>query len=77
MLEAPALEHSRLPPLMHSRPVGTLLPAVADELGVPRGAVVLCGGNDAALAAWSGGLSEPGDANIISGTLRHRQRVYR
>lgn len=69
VLEAAGLEHSRLPPLMHSfDPVGEMLPAVADELGVPRGAVVLCGGNDAALAAWSGGLSEPGDANIISGT---------
>ena len=69
VLEAAGLEHSRLPPLMHSFDrVGEILPAVADELGVPRGAVVLCGGNDAALAAWSGGLSEPGDANIISGT---------
>jgi sugar (pentulose or hexulose) kinase len=29
---------------------------------------VLCGGNDAALAALSGGLTEPGDINIISGT---------
>jgi len=29
---------------------------------------VLCGGNDATLAAFSGGLTDPGDANIISGT---------
>ena len=69
VLEAASLEPTRLPTLMHSfDPVGPILPAIADELGLPRDAVVLCGGNDAALAAWSGGLSEPGDANIISGT---------
>jgi hypothetical protein len=48
--------------------VGPILPGVASELGLPRDVVVLCGGNDATLAAWSGGLSSPGDANIISGT---------
>ena len=54
---------------MHSfDPVGEMLPTVAAELGIPPDAVVLCGGNDAALAAWSGGLADPGDANIISGT---------
>ncbi len=69
VLEAAGLVPERLPTLMQSfDPVGEILPAVADELGLPRDAVVLCGGNDAALAAWSGGLSEPGDANIISGT---------
>jgi sugar (pentulose or hexulose) kinase len=49
-------------------PVGPLLPGVADELGLPRDAVVLCGANDATLAAWSGGSSEPGAVNISSGT---------
>ena len=34
----------------------------------PRDCPVLCGGNDAVLAALSGGLTEPGDINIISGT---------
>jgi xylulokinase len=69
VLEAAGLDAARLPPLMHSfDPVGQILPAVADALGLPRQTVVLCGGNDAALAAWSGGLSDPGDANIISGT---------
>jgi sugar (pentulose or hexulose) kinase len=69
VLEAAGLEPERLPRLMQSfDPVGQILPAVADELGLPRDAVVLCGGNDASLAAWSGGLAEPGDANIISGT---------
>jgi len=59
----------KLPPLMQSyERVGRLLPAVADELGLPSGCWVLCGGNDAVLAALSGGLTEPGDINIISGT---------
>jgi xylulokinase len=58
-----------LPPLMQSYdPVGEILPAVADELGLPRECTVLCGGNDAVLAALSGGLSAPGDINLISGT---------
>ena len=58
-----------LPPLRQSHePIGPILPAVADELGLPRGCMVLCGGNDAVLAAFSGGLTEPGDINIISGT---------
>jgi sugar (pentulose or hexulose) kinase len=58
-----------LPPILQSYdPVGTVLPAVAVELGVPSDTVVLCGGNDAVLAALSGGLIEPGDINIVSGT---------
>ncbi len=69
ILEAAGIDQERLPPLMQSYdPVGTILPTVADSLGLPRAAIVLCGGNDAALAAYSGGLFEPGDANIISGT---------
>ena len=40
--------------------VGAILPAVADELGLPADAVVLCGGNDAVLAAYSAGLDRPG-----------------
>ena len=69
VLAAAGIEPSRLPRLMQSfDPVGQVLASAAEELGVPRDAVVLCGGNDASLAAWSGGLTEPGDGNIISGT---------
>jgi xylulokinase len=69
VLDAAGIEPGRLPRLMHSYdPVGEVLPGVAAELGLPREAIVLCGGNDATLAAYSGGLHEPGDANIISGT---------
>jgi xylulokinase len=69
VLAAAGIPATKLPPLMHSYdPVGTILPAVADELGLPRDCVVLCGGNDATLAALSGGITEPGDVSIISGT---------
>jgi xylulokinase len=69
VLRLAGISEDLLPPLMHSfDPVGQVLPAVALELGIPGDAIVLCGGNDAALAALSGGLTEPGDINIISGT---------
>ncbi|MGZ6267911.1 MAG: FGGY-family carbohydrate kinase, partial [Candidatus Limnocylindrales bacterium] len=69
VLRLAGISQDRLPPLLQSYdPVGPVLPAVADELGLPRDCTVLCGGNDAVLAALSGGLTQPGDINIISGT---------
>lgn len=69
VLRLAGIQEERLPALLQSYdPVGQILPAVADELGLPRDCTVLCGGNDATLAAFSGGLTEPGDSNIISGT---------
>jgi sugar (pentulose or hexulose) kinase len=69
VLRLAGIPEDKLPPLLQSYdPVGQILPAVADELGLPRRCTVLCGGNDAVLAALSGGLTEPGDINIISGT---------
>jgi sugar (pentulose or hexulose) kinase len=69
ILRLAGIPEDRLPPLLQSfDPVGPVLPAIALELGIPRDAIVLCGGNDAALAALSGGLTRPGDINIISGT---------
>jgi xylulokinase len=63
------ISEDMLPPLMQSYDVvGAVLPAIAEELGVPSDTVVLCGGNDAVLAALSGGLTNPGDINIVSGT---------
>jgi xylulokinase len=54
---------------MHSYEVaGDLLPEIADELGLPRDCNVLCGGNDATLAALSGGVTEPGTINNVCGT---------
>jgi sugar (pentulose or hexulose) kinase len=69
VLDLAGIPARKLPTLMHSyEAVGQVLPEVAGELGLPRDAVVLCGGNDAVLAAFSGGLTEPGDINIICGT---------
>ncbi|MGO9180110.1 MAG: FGGY-family carbohydrate kinase [Candidatus Limnocylindrales bacterium] len=69
VLRLAGIPEHKLPPLLQSYdPVGEILPAVADELGLPHDCTVLCGGNDAVLAALSGGLTEPGDINLISGT---------
>lgn len=69
VLEAAGFSESMLPRLIQSyEPAGTILPEVARALGLPKDCVVLCGGNDAVLAALSGGLTGPGDINIICGT---------
>jgi len=69
VLRSAGISEERLPPLLRSyEEVGPLLPSVAAELGLPRQCGVLCGGNDAVLAALSGGLTAPGDINLISGT---------
>jgi sugar (pentulose or hexulose) kinase len=69
VLDLAGIPEDKLPPIRQSYDeIGRLLPAVADELGLPGGCSVLCGGNDAVLAALSGGVAEPGDINIISGT---------
>jgi sugar (pentulose or hexulose) kinase len=69
ILRIAGVDEGRLPTLMESYDsAGPILPEVAEELGVPHDTQVLCGGNDATLAAFSGGLTEPGDINIISGT---------
>jgi sugar (pentulose or hexulose) kinase len=69
VLEAAEIPETKLPPLMLSyEAVDRILPEAAAELGLPRDCAVLCGGNDAVLAAFSGGLTEPGGVNIIFGT---------
>jgi len=69
VLAVAEIPESKLPPLLHShQKVETLLPHVASELGLPEGCDVLCGGNDAVLAAFSGGFTKPGDINYICGT---------
>ncbi len=63
------IPETRLPRLMQSyQRAGQILPEVAAQLALPEGSDVLCGGNDAVLAALSGGLTAPGDINNISGT---------
>jgi len=63
------IPENKLPPLIQSyHKVGNILPEVAADLGLPEDCDVLCGGNDAVLAALSGGLTAPGDINFICGT---------
>ncbi len=69
VLDLAGIPLDRLPPLMHSyQCAGRVLPGVAAELGLSEGCPVLCGGNDAVLAAFSGGLTQPGAINNICGT---------
>ena len=69
VLAAADLPEQMLPPLMQSyHKAGDICRELADELGLPRDCEVLCGGNDATLAALSGGLTELGDINNICGT---------
>jgi sugar (pentulose or hexulose) kinase len=69
VLDLAGIPETMLPPLMHSyEPAGELLPSIARELGLPAGCAVLCGGNDAVLAAFSSGLTEPGGISDICGT---------
>jgi sugar (pentulose or hexulose) kinase len=70
VLEAAGIPEASLPPLRESHEVaGTILPGVARELGLPADCVVLAGGNDAVLAALSGGVTEPGQISSVVGTV--------
>jgi xylulokinase len=69
VLLAAGIPESKLPRLMRSQAAaGTVLPGVASGLGLPADTVVLCGGNDAVLAAYSAGLNEPGQIGAVCGT---------
>jgi sugar (pentulose or hexulose) kinase len=69
VLAAAGVSPRKLPELMPSyAAAGGILPEIADELGLPRDAVVLCGGNDAVLSALSAGIAENGDINDVCGT---------
>jgi len=69
VLSHAGIPESKLPPLMHSyEAAGRILPDRAAELGLPADTVVLCGGNDAVLGAFSGGDTDPGMINNVCGT---------
>ena len=69
VLSIAGIPENKLPPLVQSyHRVGPILPEIANELGLPQDCDVLCGGNDAVLAALSGGFTAPGDINYICGT---------
>jgi sugar (pentulose or hexulose) kinase len=69
VLERAGISCDKLPELRHSHEVaGTVLPEVAARLGISRECEVLCGGNDAVLAALSAGLREPGQIVDVAGT---------
>lgn len=69
MLELCGLAADQVPAVHESyEPVGTLLPDVADELGLPRDVVVAAGAGDNAAAAVGTGAVGAGTMNISLGT---------
>ena len=69
MLAATHLERSHMPRLVEgSEASGTLLPAVATELGLPAGVVVAGGAGDNAASAAGIGVAAPGTAFLSLGT---------
>lgn len=70
VVAALGLDPMVLAPLVASSaaPAGHLLPAVADELGLPAGLPVAAGAADTAAAALGSGLVEPGTAALTIGS---------
>jgi xylulokinase len=69
MLAATRLQRRHMPRLVEgSQASGTLLPAVADALGLPSGVVVAGGAGDNAASAAGIGVATPGRAFLSLGT---------
>ena len=69
MLNICGISEEQMPKLFESyQPVGTILPAVAEELGLPASVVVAAGAGDNAAAAVGTGTVGEGGCNISLGT---------
>ncbi len=69
MLEICHITENQMPTLFESySPVGTLLPSVADELGLDKNTIVVAGAGDNAAAAVGTGTVTDGKCNISLGT---------
>jgi xylulokinase len=69
LVKLAGVDATRLPPIVPiDTAIGTLLPDVARELGLPESATVYAGTNDTATAAVATGAFTPGRAGISIGT---------
>ena len=69
ILDGLDLEPGLLPDLIASTDIaGTLLPEMADQLGLPPGIPVICGGSDQACQALGNGIINPGEVSCTIGT---------
>lgn len=69
MLAATGLRRAHMPRLVEgSAPSGTVLPAIATELGLPQGVIVAGGAGDNAASAAGLGVVTPGSAFLSLGT---------
>jgi xylulokinase len=67
--EAVGFDVTKLPPVFPSHAsIGTVRPNRANELGLLKRPKVIIGGNDAVLAAYSAGITEPGQTINVNGT---------
>ncbi len=69
LVNAAGVDPTRLPPLIPiDAAVGTLLPHVAEEFGIPANTVVYAGTNDTATDGVAAGVFTPGRAGVAIGT---------
>ncbi len=69
LVDAAGVDPTRLPPLIPvDAAVGTLLPQVAEEFGIPAHTVVYAGTNDTATDGVAAGAFTPGRAGVAIGT---------
>jgi len=69
LLAAAGLERSRLPnPVPSGTPLGTVLPQVAEELGLPRRTAIVAGAHDQCANALGCGVTAEGEALFGLGT---------
>jgi len=69
LLDVAGVAPERLPRLVPSiEPVGRILPAAAEECGLPAGAVVAAGGGDAPMAAVGAGVIAPRRLFVCTGS---------
>jgi len=69
LISLAGVDATRLPPLIDiDEPVGTLMPSIAESLGLPADAIVYAGSNDTAAGGVATGVTRPGRAGLAIGT---------
>jgi xylulokinase len=70
LLDAAELSEEQFAPAVPAGTVvGEIPPAVADDLGLPRGVLGVCGSFDQACAPLGAGVVDPGTASIGTGSI--------
>lgn len=76
IFDATGLDVEKMPPLKKTTDVvGTVSPAAAEELGLPAGVPVVCGGGDGIMAALGAGCIRTAQTCISMGTTAYMSTV--